>query len=73
MKEGHELYADGAGHRGRRTHDRSRAAGCSPCCGGGALAFVISRGIVRGVRQVVHAAEGIAVGDVNQTINVKGQ
>jgi len=37
---------------------------------GAALAFVIARSIVGGVRQIRDAAEGIAGGDVEQTVNV---
>jgi methyl-accepting chemotaxis protein len=40
---------------------------------GGALAFAIARGIVGGVRQVLKAAEGIAGGDVEHTLDVRNR
>jgi methyl-accepting chemotaxis protein len=40
---------------------------------GGSLAFVIARGIVRGVGQVLRAAEGIASGEVEHTVDVTSQ
>ena len=40
---------------------------------GGALAFVLVRSITRAVRQVLHAAEGIAEGDLEQRIEVRSR
>ena len=37
---------------------------------GAAIAYFVAKGITRGVNQMVVAAEGIALGDVNQTVNV---
>jgi methyl-accepting chemotaxis protein len=35
------------------------------------IAYFVARGITRGVNQMVVAAEGIALGDVNQTVDVR--
>ena len=40
---------------------------------GFAVAFVVSRGIINGVRQVLNAAERMAEGEVDQEINVKSK
>jgi methyl-accepting chemotaxis protein len=40
---------------------------------GSLLAFTIARGLARGIGQVVKAADGIAEGDVEQTVDIKSR
>jgi methyl-accepting chemotaxis protein len=70
MKEAAELYADA-----QSTESTARTTTIAllliALMGGGAIAFFLSRSISRGAGKMLRAAEGIAEGDVDQTVDVR--